>query len=74
MGVGEFFAILIMIGVFYVICKLPEWKADRRTPPPGMKTNYTKMSTDICANGVSKTQAYQNLLDGKYDEPIEKKK
>lgn len=68
----EFYACIILIAVMYIICKAPEWKANNRTTPPGMKTDWGKMSEDRILKGMSQRDIYKKQCQGGYDVPDKK--
>ena len=70
----EFFACIILIAVMYIIFKAPEWKANNRVSPPGMKTDWKKMSEDRILNGMSQRDIYKKQNQGGYDVPDKKSK
>ena len=70
----EFFACIILIAVMYIICKAPEWRANNRVSPPGMKTDWKKMSEDRILNGMSQRDIYKKQSQGGYDVPDKKSK
>ncbi len=58
---------LISILIFWVLCKLPEWKYDNRVCPPGKEIDYHKANYDLTANGISKQEFYNRYNNGYYD-------
>lgn len=65
----EIFASIGLIIFMYVLCKLPEWKAQNRVSPPGMKTDYQAMSNDRILKGMSNRDIYIKQCQGGYDIP-----
>ena len=72
----EFFLSIGLIIVVYVLCKMPEWKAQNRVSPPGMKTDWQAMSNDRILKGMSNRDIYIKQNQGGYDipDPYSKKK
>lgn len=66
----EFFLTIGMIIFMYVLCKLPEWKANNRVSPPGMRTDWGKVSDDRTLNGMSQRDIYKKQCQGGYDVPV----
>lgn len=69
----EFIACIILFVVIFVNCKMPEWKANNRVSPPGMKTDWGKMSEDRILNGMSQRDIYKKQSQGGYDVPEKNK-
>lgn len=65
----EFFLSVGLIIFVYVMCKAPEWKANNRVSPPGMKTDWGKMSEDRILKGMSQRDIYKKQCQGGYDVP-----
>lgn len=63
----ELFVAVVMIVFTYVMCKLPEWKFDNRTTPPGTTTDFGKMNDDLMRNGMSKRDVMNKFNRGGYD-------
>ena len=70
----EIFLSIGLIIIMYIICKASEWKANNRTTPPGMKTDWGKMSEDRILKGMSQRDIYKKQCEGGYDVPDIKKK
>lgn len=66
----EIIASIILIIVVYCMCKMPEWKSNNYTPPPGMETDWGKASTDITLHG--KDYYYRKHASGGYNVPKKK--
>lgn len=65
----EIFASIGLIIFMIWLCKKDEWKADRRTPPPGMKTDWGAMSNDRTLKGMSNRDIAIKQNQGGYDVP-----
>lgn len=57
---------IIGIIILYVLCKYPEWRADRSMPPEGYKTDWQRMNMDRI-RGMSEREINNKLADGGYD-------
>lgn len=62
----EIIASAILLLVVYCLCKAPEWKFDRRLPPPGYKVDYGAGNNDL-SSGMSKTDMMRKCNNGDYD-------
>lgn len=62
-------SILLIIG-FYCIYKMPEWKSNNYTPPPGMKTDHRQANIDLTLHG--KNYYYRKHASGGYNIPDKK--
>lgn len=71
MGVGEFWAAIIIIGICYIICKAPSWEAHNRTSPEGKCTDWGQMNMDR-TNGKSKREIDMKFNRGGYDVKADK--
>ncbi len=58
---------LILIVVFWVLCKLPEWRGNNRVCPPGKEIDYEKANRDLTIGGISKQEFYNRYNNGYYD-------
>lgn len=65
----EIIASIGMILFTIWLCKKDEWAANNRVTPPGMKTDWGKMSEDRILNGMSQQEIYRKQLRGGYDVP-----
>ncbi len=63
---GELIGAIIIIGITYLMCKVPEWKHDNRICPPGKEIDYTKANRDL-ALGLDKQEYYRRYNSGYYD-------
>ena len=70
----EFFACIALIAFMVWLCKKDEWKANNRVSPPGMKTDWGKMSEDRILKGMSQRDIYKKQNQGGYDVPIKRDK
>lgn len=68
----EIIASIALIAFMVWLCKKDEWKANNRTPPPGMKTDWGKMSEDRILKGMSQRDIYKKQNQGGYDIPDKK--
>lgn len=62
----ELIGMIVIIGVFYVLCKLPEWKYDNRLCPPGKTIDWGKANYDLTM-GMSKQEYFRKYNSGYYD-------
>ncbi len=67
----ELIGIIILIGFFYVLFHIDEWKFDRRVPPKGYETDWNAMSMDRI-NGMSNQEIMRKANRGGYDKPKSK--
>lgn len=68
----EFFLTIGMIIFMYVLCKLPEWKANNRTTPPGKQIDYSAIQNDRILKGYSNRDVAIKKNQGGYDVPVKK--
>lgn len=66
MTVVEMFIGLIMIGVVYIIIKLPEWRSNYRLPEEGKHMDFEKINIDR-ANGMTQRDIDIKTNKGGYD-------
>lgn len=64
----ELITVIIIIGIVWLLCKIPDWKFDNRTPPPGYKTDWDAMNQDM-SQGKSKMDVKKKYNNGGYDIP-----
>lgn len=58
---------IIIIGIVWLMCKVPEWRHDNRICPPGKEIDYGKANHDLIDNGISKQEYYRRYNNGYYD-------
>ena len=63
----EIFLSIGLIIVLWLMCKIPEWKHDNRTCPPGKEIDYKKANHDLGVGGISKQEYYRRYNNGYYD-------
>ena len=68
----ELFLSICLIAFMVWLCKKDEWKANNRVSPPGMKTDWGKMSEDRILKGMSQRDIYKKQCQGGYDVPDKK--
>lgn len=66
MGVGEFFAAIILIGIFVVPAIIRDHTFNNRTTPDGYGTDHDAMFHDL-SSGMSKTAVKDKYNRGGYD-------
>lgn len=63
----EVIEIIFFIVIFWLICKVPEWKHDNRTCAPGKKIDYDKATYDLNINKIGKQEYFRRYNNGYYD-------
>ncbi len=63
---GELIGAVIIIGITYLMCKIPEWEHGNRVCPPGKEIDYTKVNRDLTL-GIGKQEYYRRYNNGYYD-------
>lgn len=58
---------IIIIGIVWLISKIPEWGHDNRTCPPGKEIDWGKANHDLTVGGISKKDYYKRYNSGYYD-------
>lgn len=62
----EVLSAITLIGITYVLVKLPEWKAHNRVSPHGKCTDWMQISSDR-TNGMSQRDIDIKFNNGGYD-------
>ncbi len=57
---------IIIIGITYLMCKVPEWKHDNRICPLGKEIDYAKANRDL-ALGLDKQEYFRRYNNGYND-------
>ena len=63
----ELLAIILIVGIFYVIATSTDRKYDNYTPPKGYQVDHKAMMDDMIINHASKDQVKRNVVNGKYN-------
>lgn len=63
----ELLGTIIIISIFWLACKVPEWKHNNRLCPPGKEIDYGKANNDLIVKGISKQEYYRRYNSGYYD-------
>lgn len=63
----DFYGSIILIIVVVILCNKDKWAADNRIPPPGMMTDWTKVTSDTMLYG--KDYCNKKIISGGYDIP-----
>lgn len=63
---GDLIGAVVIIGIVYLMYKVPEWKHNNRLCPPGKEIDWQKSSSDL-ASGISKQEYYRRYNSGYYD-------
>ena len=69
----EIFASIGLIVWCIWACNKDKWKADRRIPPPGKKTDWQAVGNDRILRGMSDIDIYRKMNRGGYDIPNKSK-
>lgn len=65
---GLWIALIVFIGIPWLISKVKESSFDNYMPPPGQEVDHGKMSRDL-ARGVSQREVMNKTTRGEYNVP-----